>query len=196
MSADGASGAQKPVSVLFVCLGNICKVPRAKNGVCAANGAARTGRSPMAEGVFRSMTKSDTRVGTIDSAGTGAYHEGCPPDPRTMSVLEENGENSYDHQARKVRNSDFKDFDYVLAMDADNLHDLSRVQRRIIKNSGLHAAPAKVMMFGDFGGCEGEEVIDPYYGARDGFTIAYEQMTRFSKGFIEKVLQGADVSTS
>ncbi|KAI4257182.1 MAG: hypothetical protein L6R42_005823 [Xanthoria sp. 1 TBL-2021] len=177
MSADGASGAQKPVSVLFVCLGNIC-------------------RSPMAEGVFRSMTKSDTRVGTIDSAGTGAYHEGCPPDPRTMSVLEENGENSYEHQARKVRNSDFKDFDYVLAMDADNLHDLSRVQRRIIKNSGLDAAPAKVMMFGDFGGFKGEEVIDPYYGARDGFTIAYEQMTRFSKGFIEKVLQGVDVATS
>ncbi|KAL8750870.1 MAG: hypothetical protein Q9199_006800 [Rusavskia elegans] len=177
MSADGASCAQKPVSVLFVCLGNIC-------------------RSPMAEGVFRSMTKSDTRIGTIDSAGTGAYHEGCPPDPRTMSVLEENGENSYHHQARKIRNSDFKDFDYVLAMDADNLHDLSRVQRRIIKNSGLDAAPAKVMMFGDFGGCEGEEVIDPYYGARDGFTIAYEQMTRFSKGFIEKVLQGVDVATS
>ncbi|KAI4230009.1 MAG: hypothetical protein L6R36_000387 [Xanthoria steineri] len=177
MTADGASGARKPVSVLFVCLGNIC-------------------RSPMAEGVFRSITKSDTRVGSIDSAGTGAYHEGSPPDPRTMSVLEENGEHSYHHQARKVRNSDFKDFDYVLAMDSDNLLDLSRVQRRIVKNSGLHAAPAKVMLFGDFGGHEGEEVIDPYYGARDGFTIAYEQMTRFSKGFIEKVLQGGDVPTS
>ncbi|KAL8993433.1 MAG: hypothetical protein Q9169_006350 [Polycauliona sp. 2 TL-2023] len=177
MAADGTSGARKPVSVLFVCLGNIC-------------------RSPMAEGVFRSMTKSDTRVGTIDSAGTGAYHEGCQPDPRTMSVLEENGENSYDHQARKVRNSDFQDFDYILGMDADNLDDLLRLQRRIVKNSGAHAAPAKVMMFGDFGGREGEEVIDPYYGARDGFTIAYEQMTRFSKGFMERVLSGGDSTLS
>ncbi|KAL8666365.1 MAG: hypothetical protein Q9168_007505 [Polycauliona sp. 1 TL-2023] len=177
MAADGPSGARKPVSVLFVCLGNIC-------------------RSPMAEGVFRSMTKSDTRVGTIDSAGTGAYHEGSSPDPRTMSVLEENGENGYQHEARKVRNSDFKDFDYVLGMDADNLDDLSRQQRRIIKNGGVHAAPAKVMMFGDFGGRKGEEVIDPYYGARDGFSIAYEQMTRFSKGFIDQVLQDADITPS
>ncbi|KAL8727481.1 MAG: hypothetical protein Q9166_006005 [cf. Caloplaca sp. 2 TL-2023] len=177
MAASGASGAQKPVSVLFVCLGNIC-------------------RSPMAEGVFRSMTKAETRVGTVDSAGTGAYHEGCPPDPRTMSVLEENGEVDYDHSARQVQNSDFKDFDYVLAMDDDNLHDLSRLQRRIIKNSGAHAAPAKVMMFGDFGGRKGEEVIDPYYGARDGFTIAYEQMTRFSKGFIKQVLQEGNTPAS
>lgn len=148
----------------------------------------------MAEGVFRSMTKADTRVATIDSAGTGAYHEGCPPDPRTMSVLEENGEINYDHSARKVRNSDFKDFDYVLAMDDDNLHDLSRLQRRLIKTSGASAAPAKVTLFGDFGGRKGEEVIDPYYGARDGFTIAYEQMTRFSKGFIEQVLQSVDAA--
>ncbi|KAI4272596.1 MAG: hypothetical protein LQ337_005186 [Flavoplaca oasis] len=150
----------------------------------------------MAEGVFRSMTKSDTCVATIDSAGTGAYHEGSLPDPRTMSVLEENGENGYDHQARKIRNSDFKDFDYILAMDADNLHDLLRIQKRMIKNSGIHAASAKVMMFGDFGGRGGEEVVDPYYGARDGFTIAYEQMTRFSKGFIDQVLQGVDVAPS
>ncbi|KAL8892114.1 MAG: hypothetical protein Q9192_005657 [Flavoplaca navasiana] len=178
MAADGSGGgSRQPISVLFVCLGNIC-------------------RSPMAEGVFRSMTKSDTRVATIDSAGTGAYHEGSPPDPRTMSVLEENGENNYDHQARKIRTTDFKDFDYILAMDADNLHDLSRVQKRIVKNSGIHDAPAKVMMFGDFGGRKGEEVIDPYYGARDGFTIAYEQMTRFSKGFIEQALQGVDVAAS
>lgn len=146
----------------------------------------------MAEGVFRRITEGDGRVGAIDSAGTGAYHEGSSPDPRTMSVLEANGETEYRHSARKVRSSDFRDFDYILAMDGENLHDLSRTQRRIIKNSGADAAPAKVMLFGDFGGRKGEEVIDPYYGARDGFTIAYEQMTRFSKGFIEQVLSTAD----
>ncbi|KAL8728896.1 MAG: hypothetical protein Q9181_005185 [Wetmoreana brouardii] len=175
MAATGVIGAQKPVSVLFVCLGNIC-------------------RSPMAEGVFRTMTRSDTRVGTIDSAGTGAYHEGCPPDPRTMNVLEENGDIDYNHSARKVRSSDFKDFDYILAMDGENLHDLLRLQRRIIRNGGAHAAPAKIMLFGDFGGVKGEQVVDPYYGARDGFTIAYTQMTRFSSGFIGQVLQGVDAA--
>lgn len=148
----------------------------------------------MAEGVFRTLTKSDKRVGHVDSAGTGAYHEGCSPDPRTMSVLQENGDIDYDHSARKVRSSDFKDFDYILAMDEDNLHDLARLQRRIVKNGGAHAAPAKVMLFGDFGGRKGEQVVDPYYGARDGFTIAYEQMTRFSSGFIEQVLRGVDVA--
>ncbi|KAL9049174.1 MAG: hypothetical protein Q9206_005653 [Seirophora lacunosa] len=168
-----APGAHKPVSVLFVCLGNIC-------------------RSPMAEGVFRRMTQADERVSVIDSAGTGAYHEGCPPDPRTMSVLAHHGETEYDHLARKVRSSDFKDFDYILAMDGENLHHLRKSQRRIVKTSGADAAPAKVMLFGDFGGRQGEEVIDPYYGARDGFTIAYAQMTRFTKGFIEQVLSGVN----
>jgi len=49
----------------------------------------------------------------------------------------------------------------------------------------------KVVLFGDFGGRKGEEVVDPYYGARNGFEVAYEQMVRFSKGFIEKVLEGS-----
>ncbi|KAI4133401.1 MAG: hypothetical protein LQ341_006167, partial [Variospora aurantia] len=111
----------------------------------------------MAEGVFRRMTKADTRVDAIDSAGTGAYHEGCAPDPRTMTVLANNGETEYGHTARKVRSSDFRDFDYILAMDGENLHDLTRSQRRIVKNSGADAAPAKLMLFGDFGGRKGEE---------------------------------------
>ncbi|KAL8933890.1 MAG: hypothetical protein Q9216_006165 [Gyalolechia sp. 2 TL-2023] len=175
MSAPGVIGVQNPVSVLFVCLGNIC-------------------RSPMAEGVLRSMTKADTRLSRIDSAGTGAYHEGCPPDPRTMSVLEDNGQFDYDHSARKVENADFKNFDYILAMDEDNLEDLLRMQKRVVKKSGADAATAKVMLFGDFGGRKGEQVVDPYYGARDGFTIAYEQMTRFSKGFVEQVFTEINIA--
>ncbi|KAL9026714.1 MAG: hypothetical protein Q9196_004659 [Gyalolechia fulgens] len=148
----------------------------------------------MAEGVFRSMTKADKRVSRIDSAGTGAYHEGSSPDPRTMSVLEDNGELDFNHSARKIQDSDFKNFDYILAMDEDNLDDLLRVQRRIVKNSGADTAAARVMLFGDFGGRNGEQVVDPYYGARDGFTIAYEQMTRFSKGFVAQVLTGIHIA--
>ena len=168
-SASNASQTET-LSVLFVCLGNIC-------------------RSPMAEAVFRSLTKTHNGFSRIDSAGTGAYHEGDSPDPRTISTLEENGIVDYDHAARKVQLSDFAHFDYILAMDKDNLLDLQRMKNRIIrKDPSSENELGKVMLFGDFGGTKREEVIDPYYGARNGFEIAYEQMVRFSKGLILQVL--------
>ncbi len=169
-SAPDEMTATPPISVLFVCLGNIC-------------------RSPMAEAVFRSLTCVDhPHIANIDSAGTGAYHAGDPPDPRTMSTLEDNHIVDYDHAARKVRSSDFTTFDYVLAMDEENLHDLQRLRQRILGKDRATQGMGKVVLFGDFGGRPGEEVVDPYYGARNGFEVAYEQMVRFSKGFIEKVL--------
>ena len=145
----------------------------------------------MAEAVFTALTSSDPRISNVDSAGTGAYHEGDGPDPRTMSTLEDNGIVDYDHAARKVQASDFSTFDYILAMDKHNLHDLQRLKSRVTrKDSGATSEEvAKVMLFGDFGGKKGEQVGDPYYGARNGFKIAYEQMVRFSKGFIAQVLK-------
>lgn len=80
--------------------------------------------------------------------------------------------------------SDFEDFDYIFAMDRSNLTDLQR-----LKNKKPNSK-AKVMLFGDFPGPgrrAGEEVGDPYYGARDGFEIAYEQCVRFSKNFLKDV---------
>lgn len=165
----------RPISVLFVCLGNIC-------------------RSPMAEAVFRSLVSSDPRICAIDSAGTGAYHEGDGPDPRTMNTLEDNGILDYDHAARKIHISDFSNFDYILAMDTENLHDLQRLKGKMMakKNTGTvlegERERGKVSLFGDFGGKKGEVVVDPYYGARNGFEIAFEQMVRFSKAFIGVVL--------
>ncbi|MCJ1359208.1 MAG: hypothetical protein MMC33_009208 [Icmadophila ericetorum] len=161
--------ATSPISVLFVCLGNIC-------------------RSPMAEAVFRSMAKKDARIGFVDSAGTGAYHTGDSPDSRTMSILEDNGITDYEHGARKIQMADFGRFDYILAMDRDNLRDLQRLRVRAAAKGGEQST-GKVMLFGDFGGKKGEEVGDPYYGARDGFEIAYEQMVRFSKGFLKDVVE-------
>ena len=74
-------------------------------------------------------------------------------------------------------------------MDKDNLADLRAMKSRLTKkNPAVESEMAKVILFGDYGGLKGEEVIDPYYGAKDGFSIAYEQMTRFSKGFITQVL--------
>ena len=143
----------------------------------------------MAEGIFRSLTKSNPRLGKIDSAGTSSYNIGYGPDSRTMATLEKNNIRDYAHEARKVHTSDFTEFDYILAMDRDNLHDLQAIQRRLARNVGTDEIRAKVMLFGDFGGEMGEEVGDPYYGAMNGFEIAFQQLTNFSKGFIGKVLE-------
>ncbi|KAK4113450.1 phosphotyrosine protein phosphatases I [Canariomyces notabilis] len=154
------------ISVLFVCLGNIC-------------------RSTMAEGVFQSLARKPPYkdlIGTIDSCGTGAYHTDEEPDDRTMSTLEAHGITNYVHRARKVRESDFDRFDYIFAMDRSNLEDLKRIQQR------KPGCKAKVMLFGEYSGTGRAEVIsDPYYGGRQGFEKAYEQATRFSKNFLKDV---------
>ncbi|PSS27432.1 hypothetical protein M430DRAFT_112213 [Amorphotheca resinae ATCC 22711] len=156
--------ASDPISVLFVCLGNIC-------------------RSTMAHGVFQSIVSKPPYQGLIkevDSCGTGAYHIDSSPDSRTMSVLEDNGIVDYVHAARKIHVSDFQKFDYIFAMDRDNLRDLQRIHQRA-------GGKAKVMLFGEFSGKKkAEEVDDPYYGGRDGFEIAYEQCVRFSKNFLKQ----------
>ena len=105
-----------------------------------------------------------------------------------MAILEDNGITDYDHEARKVHSNDFTNFDFILAMDRRNLYDLQTIERRVASRTGTDSKIAKVMLFGDFGGERGEEVGDPYFGAIDGFEIAYDQLTRFSKGFIEKSL--------
>ena len=144
----------------------------------------------MAEAVFKSMAQSHHRVAYVDSCGTGAYHAGDSPDPRTMRVLRDHGIDGYTHAARKIRANDFVQFDYILAMDRENLHDLQTLKDRAVeKEIGVgEAGMGQVILFGDFGGRKGEQVVDPYYGAKDGFAIAYEQMKRFSKGFIAQVL--------
>lgn len=102
----------------------------------------------------------------------------------------------YEHSARKIQVADFDTFDYILAMDNENLHDLLRLKTRVIKkkDAGLNKEKqsAKVMLFGDFGGKKGEQVADPYYGARNGFAVAYEQMVRFSTGFVAQVLDAPE----
>ncbi|PVH95907.1 low molecular weight phosphotyrosine protein phosphatase [Periconia macrospinosa] len=173
----------QPVSVLFVCLGNIC-------------------RSTMAEGVFQHLTApSHPLIKTIDSCGTGAYHVGDSPDSRTMSTLRANGITSYKHSARKFAPAtDFAAFDYIFAMDASNLYDLEALrEREVRKRGGDESGVGKVMLFGEFGG-EGkkwrrggddvEEVEDPYYGGKEGFAAAYEQCVRFGKGFLGKLEKG------
>lgn len=161
------SGSSGQVNVLFVCLGNIC-------------------RSPMAEGVFRSLAKNNPQIGEIDSCGTGAYHTLEPPDYRTMATLQKNGITGYDHGARKVTDKDFHDFDYMFAMDSWNLRDLQQRQRRL-EGKGKKTK-ARVMLFGEYNSkTKAEEVVDPYYGADNGFDTVYEQVKQFSTNFLQSL---------
>ncbi|TLS29959.1 hypothetical protein PpBr36_03314 [Pyricularia pennisetigena] len=168
------SAMPEKVSVLFCCLGNIC-------------------RSTMAEGVFRDMTAKapyKDRVGRVDSCGTGAYHTGDSPDDRTMATLEAHGITDYQHAARKVSLKDFDTFDYIFAMDRSNLSDLERLKR------SKPDAKAKVMLFGEFSGTGKAEIVnDPYYGGHQGFEKAYEQATRFSKNFLKDRFPGVEVES-
>lgn len=100
----------------------------------------------MAEGVFRNMAAAQPAlIGEIDSAGTGAYHSLEPPDPRTMSTLRRHGITNYTHAARRVTKEDFLTFDYLLAMDKYNLHDLLDVRESVIAslNKKPSAAPSR-----------------------------------------------------
>ncbi|KAJ5154371.1 Protein-tyrosine phosphatase low molecular weight mammalian [Penicillium coprophilum] len=192
----------RSTSVLFVCLGNIC-------------------RSPMAEGVFRDLVAAHPSIGEIDSAGTAAYHSLEPPDSRTMSTLRRHKITNYNHAARKVTREDFLTFDYLLAMDKSNLRDLEDVRESVIATLqrktdnkpsskstrshvdaaigayGADTKVAKVRLFGDFGkGGKlhdrvggGEVVKDPYYGGVNGFEEVYQQVVRFSKNFVDHLEQ-------
>ncbi|OAA33561.1 low molecular weight phosphotyrosine protein phosphatase [Moelleriella libera RCEF 2490] len=155
----------EPVSVLFVCLGNIC-------------------RSTMAEGIFQNLAKQPQyrdKIGKIDSCGTAAYHAGDEPDSRTMSTLKDNGITDYAHEAR--RTTDFETFDYIFAMDRSNLSDLQHLHK------GNPDTKAKVMLFGEYSGTGKAEVVsDPYYGGRNGFETAFKQCSRFAKNFLKEVV--------
>ncbi len=135
------------VNVLFVCLGNIC-------------------RSPSAEGVFRACVEREglsDRI-AIDSAGTGDWHVGNPPDPRAQAAALRRGIDLSGLRARVARPEDFHRFDYVLAMDHENLADLARMCPE-----GMES---RLALFLDFAPALGQRhVPDPYYGGARGFEV-------------------------
>ena len=135
---------ERPPRVLFVCMGNIC-------------------RSPAAEAIFRHRAAAAGVAFEVDSAGTGGWHEGEPPDPRTQRVLRDHGVTPVG-TARQVRPSDFDRFDLVIAMDRDN-------------RDGLLAAgadPAQVRLLLEWHPeRRGEDVPDPYHGGAEGFLHMY-----------------------
>lgn len=151
------------ISVLFVCMGNIC-------------------RSPTAEAVFRAKVEAagwGDRI-LIDSAGTHDYHIGSPPDNRTQLAAKQRGYDLSALRGRQVTREDFKDFDYVLAMDLANLSILQRLRPADSDSHlGLFLAYARSH--------SQREVPDPYYGGAAGFERVLDMVEDAAEGLLAQI---------
>jgi protein-tyrosine phosphatase len=139
--------------ILFVCLGNIC-------------------RSPLGEGILRTMAGKHGLADRIetDSAGTGGWHQGDAPDPRSIDVGRDRGIDISGLRARKIRTADFNDFDMIFAMDRSNLRDLVKI--------APHDSTADIHLFMDFVSGEKRDVPDPYYGDRKDFEAVRDMLSQ------------------
>lgn len=157
---------RETVGVLFVCLGNIC-------------------RSPLAEAVFRTLVEQEgvAHRFEIDSAGTSNYHIGEAPDPRTVSTAAGRGVR-VQHAARQISESDFDRFDYILAMDTQNLARIRRVADRA-------GGPAEVSLLRSFDATaeDDAEVPDPYFGGPRGFEEVHDLVERACRGLLDHIRQ-------
>ncbi|AGH45337.1 low molecular weight protein-tyrosine-phosphatase [Paraglaciecola psychrophila] len=145
-------------SVLFVCLGNIC-------------------RSPSAEAVFKTKAADIGLVIEIDSAGTAGYHKGAAPDKRSQAVGMERGYSFKGLKCRKVVQQDFEKFDYILGMDNQNIASLLEACPEELQH--------KVTLLLSFSDAEEREVPDPYYGGKGGFEYVLDLIEQGADGFIK-----------
>lgn len=155
----------KTVKILFVCMGNIC-------------------RSPTAQGVFEKLIADTNLSGVVqsDSAGTHAYHVGEPPDSRASAAAHRRGIDLSGQKARRVEESDFETFDYVLAMDRSNYEDLSSLC--------LPEHRTKLRLFLEFAPELGtQDVPDPYYGGTTGFERVLDLIETASGGLLASIRQ-------
>lgn len=148
-------------SVLFVCLGNIC-------------------RSPLAEAAFRTEAKQLGLDVEIDSAGTGDWHIGHPPDQRAAAVAMRNGVYISNLRARQVTPGDFARFDHIVALDAQNLADLKRMRP-------ANAKAELSLLLDHVEGREGEAVADPYYGEAEHFDQTWSEVVEGAKSLARKI---------
>lgn len=150
------------IRVLFVCLGNIC-------------------RSPLAEAAFRAEAERVGLAAEADSAGTGGWHAGEPPDRRARAAALRGGV-AIDHlRARQVTLEDFRRFDHVVAMDRANLADLRRMRPN-------DARAELSMLLDHVPGREGQGVADPYYGGDDQFDMTWADVTAGARALARKMV--------
>lgn len=154
----------KPIRVLMVCLGNIC-------------------RSPTAHAVF-SKRVFDAELGDaieVDSAGTGDFHIGEKPDKRSRTAAKQRGYDLSGLRARQVKPSDFEKFDYILAMDDNNLRDLLALCPPELRY--------KAQLFMEFTDNNYMSVPDPYYSGADGFQLVLNLAEEASDGLLAHIRQ-------
>jgi protein-tyrosine phosphatase len=148
-------------SILFVCMGNIC-------------------RSPSAEAVFTQKAKAHGLSLKIDSAGTVGAHAKEKPDHRAQKVGLERGYSFDGLKARKVKVDDFERFDLILAMDNDNVQELEKIAPAHLQH--------KISLFLDFAkNNEETEVPDPYYGGVNGFRFVLDLVEDASDGLLAQM---------
>jgi protein-tyrosine phosphatase len=151
----------KPFSVLFVCLGNIC-------------------RSPLAEAAFRRAAAEAGLAVMADSAGTGGWHAGEPPDRRAQAEARRHGIDISAYRARQVTEADFRRFGLILALDADNLADLRRI-------APPDATADLGLLLDHAEGRRGQSVVDPYYGGSDGFARTWQDVSAAAEGLVRSL---------
>lgn len=148
-------------AVLFVCLGNIC-------------------RSPLAEAAFRAAAERRGLAVAADSAGTGDWHVGEPPDRRAQSVAAAHGLDISGYRCRQVSAADFERFSHVVALDHDNLAVLER-----IRPAGARASLSLLLDF--VPGRAGDAVADPYFGSPEGFAATWADVTAGAEGLLDTI---------
>ncbi|SFP08965.1 protein-tyrosine phosphatase [Mesorhizobium sp. NFR06] len=153
----------KPIkSILFVCLGNIC-------------------RSPLAQGVLHAILaeRGKDRDIVLDSAGTGGWHAGEQPDRRSIAVAAEHGVDISGQRARKVLPEDFSRFDLILGMDKANVRDLEAL--------APPGARDRVGLYLDFATGNARDVPDPYYDGAEAFASVYRMIREASEALAKRL---------
>lgn len=172
LTPTSSSAETKPFSVLFVCLGNIC-------------------RSPAAEGVFTDLVNKRglTPKFIVDSAGTINYHQGNETDPRMRAAAKRRGI-ELTSISRPLRPSDFRDFDLILAMDNQNKADiLGALKRWKLKENLPPDAHEKVRLMCSYCKKHREsEVPDPYYGGAQGFEKVLDILDDACETLLDSIL--------
>lgn len=148
------------MKILMVCLGNIC-------------------RSPLAEGILKDKIQKNNLNWIVDSAGTGGYHVGSSPDPRSIQVAALNDIDISMQRARKVRSIDFEEFDLIYAMDTYNYQDLLK-QAREDEKSKIK------LILNEVEPKTNQSVPDPYYGGEDGFKNVFNMINEACESIIHK----------
>ncbi len=147
--------------ILFVCLGNIC-------------------RSPLAEAAFAAAALEAGLAVEVDSAGTGGWHVGEPPDPRAIAVARQHGANIASLRGRQVAQADFRRFDQIFALDRDNLAALRRM-------APADATADLALLLDLVPGRAGQGVHDPYYGPDAGFEETWRDVAAAAHALVAQL---------